>query len=446
MLENGGVDSYTNAISDIYQDNFEEGIFTGKGIYDLNVFCKVMNKKIPENKVLSHDLLEGCILRCGLSSDIMLLDSFPTSYSAYITRMERWIRGDWQIISWLKKKYINKLSKYKIADNLRRSMVEVFAMLNLIFLCLTENLLPLIIIYVSITISTILDILNFIIFRKENIKTQKKFTKKIEGMTASIYRGLINIAALPHKAWVSLKAIIKTIYRINFSKEHLLEWTTAEEAERNHKNSLKSLYSNMMINVLFGILGIFLVFYKLITDTKTLNVLREIIIAINSIIWIFAPLVMWKISVTIKEKKSFDKLTNAEQEYLKRIAENTWKYFAEFMNKENNFLPPDNFQENRREKTVHRTSSTNIGLGILTLISAYDMKFITLEKLIACLENTIDTVQKLEKWNGHLYNWYDTRTLNPLVPRFISTVDSGNFIRIYVYFKRLFRREEKYSV
>ena len=237
----GGVDSYTNAISDIYQDNFGEGIYTGKGIYDLKTFCKVMKDKIPENTVLSHDLLEGCLLRCGLSSDIMLLDGYPTGYSSYITRLSRWIRGDWQIISYLKAKYLNKLSKYKIIDNLRRSLIEIFSVINLIFLSTLKVFLGtkvcalVVITLLSASISSIIDIINHIVFRKENIKTQKKFTKRIDGLRASIYRGLISIGTLPNKAYVSTCSIIKTIYRMKVSKEHLLEWTTAEEAEKSHK-------------------------------------------------------------------------------------------------------------------------------------------------------------------------------------------------------------------
>ncbi len=256
----GGVDSYTNAISDIYQDNFGEGIYTGKGIYNLEVFYNVMKNKIPENTVLSHDLLEGCYLRCGLSSDIMLLDGYPSGYKSYITRAARWIRGDWQIITWLKSKDLNTLSKYKILDNLRRSTVEIFAILNLIFLIilkifLNTKIAPYVTItLISIVISAVLDILNHIIFRKENIKTQKKFTNKIDGLFASIYRGLISIVTLPNKAYISLASIVKTIYRMKISRKHLLEWTTAEEAERTNKKDLKSSYISMLPNVIIGVI------------------------------------------------------------------------------------------------------------------------------------------------------------------------------------------------
>lgn len=442
----GGVDSYTNAISDTYQDNFGEGIYTGKGIYDLDVFEEVMQDKIKENTVLSHDLLEGCYLRCGLASNIMLLDGYPSGYNSYMTRAARWIRGDWQIISYLKSKALNKLSKYKILDNLRRSGVEIFEILNLLFLAILKvmfniKITPYVIItLLSIAISSVLDIINYIIFRKENIKAQKKFTKRIEGIPASIYRGLIYVGTLPNKAYISLVAIIKTIYRMKVSKEHLLEWTTAEEAEKTNKKDLKSMYTFMLPNVITGIFGIILSSF-LINDS-----ISKVMILIFSIFWILMPFVMWYISKPEEEKKNVEKLNEDEREYIIKVAKDTWRYFEEYMNKNNNFLPPDNFQDSRRQKVVQRTSSTNIGLGLLTIISAYDLKFINLEKAITNLENVLDTVQNLDKWNGHLYNWYSISDLKPLKPRYISTVDSGNFVRIYVYSKGIFKRKRTHTV
>ncbi len=444
MQEIGGVDPYTNAISDIYQDNFGEGIYTGKGIYDLEVFYEVMKDKIPENTVLSHDLLEGCYLRCGLSSDIMLLDGYPSGYNSYMTRASRWIRGDWQIIPWLNSKDLNKLSKYKILDNLRRSTVEIFATLNLIFLIILKiffnlKIAPFVTItLISIVISAVLDILNYIIFRKENIKTQKKFTHKIDGLSSSIYRGLISIFTLPNKAYMSMVAIIKTIYRMKISKKHLLEWTTAEEAEKTNKKDLKTSYITMLPNVISGIVGI------IVCITLKNSNLSNWIILLISIGWIMTPTVMWNISKPKEEEKSIDKLNKDEQEYIKKVAKDTWEYFSEYMNKENNFLPPDNYQESRREKLVPRTSSTNIGLGLLTIVSAYDLKFIELDKAITMLENVVETIQKLDKWNGHLYNWYNTKTLKPLIPRYVSTVDSGNFVG-YLYTLKEYLEQKKHT-
>ena len=253
----GGVDSYTNAISDIYQDNFGEGIYTGKGIYDLDVFYKVMKDRIPEDTVLSHDLLEGCFLRCGLSSDIILLDDFPTGYMSYMSRAMRWIRGDFQIIPYLKNKDLSRLSKFKILDNIRRSLLDIFVILNIIFLYALHSIsrvnigFYLTISILGIVIPSVIETINYIIFRKENIKRQKKFTNRIDGLKSSFYRAIIGLSVLPHKAYKSLCAIIKTIYRMTVTKEHLLEWTTAEEAEKLCKKDLKSIYTNMFPNVLF---------------------------------------------------------------------------------------------------------------------------------------------------------------------------------------------------
>ena len=297
--------------------------------------------------------------------------------------------------------------------------------------------------FLSIIISNILDIINYIVFRKENIKVQKKFTKKIDGLIASIYRGIIEIGTLPYKAYITAKAIIKTIYRMKVTREHLLEWTTAEEAEKSSKKDLLSMYKNMTSNVVFGVIGLLLL---VMPFCRFLSGIFIIFTTLISILWIVTPFFMWYISKPKEEKKAKEKLNKDELEYVKDIAEKTWSYFSEYMNKDENYLPPDNFQENRREKIVHRTSSTNIGLGLMTIVSAYDLKFITLDKAISFIENVMDTIVKLDKWNGHLYNWYNTKTLKPLIPRYVSTVDSGNFIRIYVYIKGVFKGQGKHTI
>ena len=240
----GGIDSYTNAISDIYQDNFKEGIFTGKGIYDLKVFSKIMKNAIPENTVLSHDLLEGCYLRCGLVSDCMLMDGYPTKYTSFMNRLSRWIRGDWQIIRWLgNKSPLNLLSKYKIFDNLRRSLFEISILVSLIYISIlkvTNNIkgIGLSILFLWILILPyILELLNYLIGKKEGEEKQKVFTPKVSGIKGIFLRAIISLGCLPYKAYISLKAIIKTLYRLTISHKNLLEWTTSEEAEKQAKTS-----------------------------------------------------------------------------------------------------------------------------------------------------------------------------------------------------------------
>lgn len=267
----GGVDPYANAISDIYQDNFQEGIFTGKGIYDLEIFSKVLANQIPENTVLSHDLLEGSYLRCALATDIVLLDGFPYKYDAYIQRMSRWIRGDWQIIGWLRKKIkskdeekkinpLNALSKFKILDNLRRSLVEIQVLITLIVLSTIKlingiTIWPVIVtMLITIIMPTLLDIISYITQKEDSKTNHKYFAKTISLLKASILRGILALAFLPHKAYVSLDAIVRTIYRMTISKKNLLQWTTSEEAETKAKTDLFSYYKSMIINVISGII------------------------------------------------------------------------------------------------------------------------------------------------------------------------------------------------
>ena len=429
----GGFDSYSNAISDTYQDNFEEGIFTGKGIYDLHVFSKILKNKIPENTVLSHDLLEGSYLRCGLASDILLMDGYPTKYNSYINRLSRWTRGDWQISKWLSKKTnLNLLSKFKIFDNLRRSILEIFIMLGIIYITILgliydKKIYPYILILSIVSIFPyLLEILNKLIFKKEGEKKQKTFTPKISGIKGSLYRGVITFGALPYKAYTLLKSIIKTIYRMNITKKHLLEWTTSEEAEKNSKTTIISYYNNMWINFLFGIVALGLGILKT-------NIFGMIV----GILWIIMPSILWYISKEKKEEKSIDKITNKEKEYVLEIGKRTWEYFDKYLNEEFNYLIPDNYQEDRKEKVIKRTSSTNIGLSLLSVISAYDLKYIERKKAEELIKNIIESVESLQKWNGHLYNWYDIKTKNPLTPRYISTVDSGNFVG-YLYVVKTF--------
>ena len=431
-----GTDSYTNAISDVYQDNFEEGIYTGKGIYDLEVFERVLKEEIPENTVLSHDLLEGSYLRCGLVSDIMIMDGFPTSYLSFKTRLSRWARGDWQIARWLRRKIkdkngiekknpLNLVSKYKILNNLVKSSFEIIVLIFILFILIINSHLnikiwPLMTIAIlSIIIPSVIEIVNRIIYKKDGETYQKTFNKEITGIKASIIRGILEIGILPDKAYTMFSSIIKTIYRMCFSKKHLLEWTTAEEAERNSKEDLSSYYKSMLANLVIGV--VLLIFsYK-----------NPLVIAL-SILFIITPGVMRVISKKQKKVFPIEVLNNQEKEYVKEIGQKTWVFFKENINEKTNYLPPDNYQEDRKEQIVYRTSSTNIGLGLLAVVASYDLGYETLEDTINLLSKMIDTISKFEKWNGHLYNWYDIQTLKPLVPKYVSTVDSGNFVG-YLY-------------
>ena len=434
----GGIDSYTNAISDTYQDNFGEGIFTGKGIYDLKLFSKVMKNAIPENTVLSHDLLEGSYLRCGLASDTMIMDGYPIKYTSFMNRLSRWIRGDWQIIKWLgRKSPLNLLSKYKIFDNLRRSLFEVSIIIALIYINIIKGIFnvkifEIVTILIGILlIPFILELLNYLIGKKEGEEKQKKFTPEITGLRGILLRTIITLGCLPYKAYVSANAIIKTLYRVMISHKKLLEWTTSEEAEKQAKTDIISYYKNMFSTVLMGLVSIF-IFVKY----------SSICALILGILWIVAPFVMFYISKEVQEKTAVEKLEPKEEQFILDIAKKTWKFFENYLNEENNYLIPDNYQEDRKEKIISRTSSTNIGLSTIAVISAYDLKFIEEDKAIELLKNIINSIDGLTKWNGHLYNWYNTKTKEPLIPRYISTVDSGNFIG-YLYIVKQWLKERK---
>jgi len=426
----GGIDFYTNAISDIYQDYFKEGIFTGKGIYDVDIYNEILENEIPENMVLSHDLLEGNFLRCGLVTDVMLLDGFPNKYISYIKRNHRWVRGDWQIARWLKSKRLNEISKFKIFDNLRRSVLNIFSLVILIASLLVFNankwlsILFFIISLVSITVMYILDIVNYIIFKESNIYgavySHQKFSKDMGGIRLIFLKIFLNIIFLPYEMWENLDSIIRSFYRMT-KKKKLLEWVTAEDGDKSIKNNLLTVYKHMWINIFLGIVFIL--------------VKSNFIFKIIGILFLIAPYVVFVIS---KINKPEDIVNTKDRKELNEIAYKTWKFFEDNINEKNNYLICDNYQEDRKEKTVNRTSSTNIGLELISILSAFDLGFIDFDKTKWYLKNIFNVLRILSKWNGHLYNWYETDTLDPLRPRYISTVDSGNFVRIFIYCKIIF--------
>ena len=462
----GGLDLYTNAISDIYQDNFGEGIFTGKGIYDLRVYSEVLKNQIPENTVLSHDLLEGCYLRCGLASDIILMDGYPTKYNSFMNRLSRWIRGDCQITRWMyASSPLNKISKFKIFDNLRRSLLEISIIVAVVYISILGvirymqnetigGIWGVIAILLGISIfSYILEMVNLLVFKKDGECKQKTFTPKISGYKGAIIRSIITLGNLPYKAYISIKSVIKTLYRKTISHKHLLEWMTSEEAEKQAKSNLFSYFKNMWPSILLGILSIFLGvcgITKLLKNAQIPEGLSESLTTqywgintfaiIIGLLWLSSYILMWYISKNINKKQAIDKLNKEDKEYLMQIGRKTWSYFEQYLNKENNYLIPDNYQEDRKEKVVPRTSSTNIGLSMLAVISAFDLGYIDLEKCIELLTNIIEVVAELPKWNGHLYNWYNIKTKEPLTPRYISTVDSGNLVG-YLYIVKQFFEE-----
>ena len=447
----GGTDSYTNAISDLYQDNFDEGNYAGKGIYDIQVFSTVLNNEIKENTVLSHDLLEGCYLRAGYASDIMLMDGCPTNYISYKKRLYRWTRGDYQILLWLNNNIENKngerkanplgiLSKYKIASNIFRSKQETDLLALIVYLVILSavlkiNVVPFLLFALVISsVALVLDFVNMVICKQENTIKTKSYTKRITGVKASFCRWFIDVMTLPDKAYSAIKAEFVTLRRMCRTKKNLLEWETSEEAEKNSKDSLKAYYSSMVANIVCGILGLL---WSFCFNGGIQMFLIEI-----SCLWLASPTIVYAVSKKRVKEPNISKVSDKDKQFLNDVAYKTWQYFKDNLNEKNNYLPPDNYQEDRKIKFVNRTSSTNIGLALLSVVASYDLKFETLENTIYLLDNMINTISKMRKWNGHLYNWYNIEGLEPLVPKYVSSVDSGNFVG-YLYVLLQFLEEAK---
>ena len=429
-----GIDIYTTASSDIYQDLFGEGIFTGKGIYNLRAFEEVLGDAIPDNKILSHDLLEGSFIRTGLASDVEVIDGYPIQLSSYMMRLHRWVRGDWQLIPYLGSTVLNRegksipnplspLTKWKMIDNLRRSLVSValFLLIILGLLIFPGQAL----LWVGVAIATIFT--PFIIGLYDYIKMKfnaigEQRVRISFGLEEGFNQGLLVLAFLPYKAYTMADAIGRSIYRVYVSKRNMLEWVTVADSERNLKNDFLSSCKRMRVNLIAAI-GLVVLAFLLQSE-------RMLLVVIFALLWSIAPRVDFKINTDeVKEKYS---ISPQDLKLIRRNTRRTWSYFEDFANEENQYLPPDNYQQFPPNEVAHRTSPTNIGLLLASTLAARDLGYLTTINMLERLERTVNTIEKLETWKGHLYNWYDTKSLEVLRPLYISSVDSGNYISYLV--------------
>ncbi len=412
-----GIDVYTSAISDVYEDLFDEGIFTGKGIYDVNVFNSVLKGEIPENSVLSHDLLEGSYVRAALVTDIELVDGYPAYYNASCKRLHRWVRGDWQLIPWLfKKSPLNRLSKWKIIDNLRRSIIApsimILIIVSMILFKNVDNFL--VVAFVSILSPILFDVSETVV---SPIKGNS-LAGKISNFKTVVEQFFLILSFLPYQTYLMLDAIIRTLYRLFISKKNLLQWQTAADAEATSKRGLESYFKSMWVGSILGIIIAFLGFRSSVEDA--------LLVIPSCIIWIFSPWIAFNIS---KERKNTEEEINKEEkDILRRLARETWAYFEDFISPETNWLSPDNYQEEPYKGVAYRTSPTNMAMGISSNIVAYDLGYIGIKELTYRLQHIISNMESLEMYRGHFYNWYDIKNKVPLKPRYISTVDSGNLV------------------
>ncbi|OPJ63563.1 N,N'-diacetylchitobiose phosphorylase [Clostridium oryzae] len=412
-----GIDIYTTAVSDIYQDIFGEGIFTGKGIYDIDTFTAMLENKIPENAVLSHDLLEGSYVRTGLVTDVELVDGYPAYYSSSCKRLHRWVRGDWQLLPWIpEKRGLNTLSRWKIIDNLRRSLL---APSIVILLLLSLTILPLrslciFIAFISAVCQIVFHVSEVVITPAKAMNMGGKLTNvKIGGKQI-----LLLFSFIPYQAFLMLDAIGRTLYRIMISKRKMLQWQTAEDVEVNAGKSFEYYIRMMWPGSILALIIEILAFYESIN--------MGIFMLPITLLWFVSPYSAFNVSKDITSKMY--SINKEDKNILKRLARENWAYFEDFVNTENNYLGPDNYQEDPPNGVAHRTSPTNIGMAMSSNICAYDMGYIGLYEAVDRIDKTLTTIEKLVKYRGHLYNWYDTLTKEPLHPRYISTVDSGNLV------------------
>ena len=424
-----GIDPYTRTVSDVYQDVFGEGSFIGKGIYDVDVFDRALKERFPENQILSHDLIEGCHARAGLLSDVQLYEEYPPSYNSDVNRRHRWIRGDWQVLPWvlpfipnfnkgLQKNNLSGLSRWKIFDNLRRSIIPLALTILFIFGCTTLSqawfwILSLIgIILIPSIFISVLDLLK----KPLDMLMRQHLTATVESTGIHFAQAAFTLITLPYEAFFSMDAVIRTIWRTLISHKKLLEWNPSNPRISNNRIKLFDSYRMMWIS---PAIVIFSLIYFGITKQDIPAVALPILF-----LWAVSPGITWWISLPLARREA--KLTTEQKIFLRNLSRKTWSFFETFVGLEDNWLPPDNYQENPTGVVAHRTSPTNMGLSLLANLSAYDFGYISAKQFIDRTSNAFRTMEKLKRYHGHFLNWYDTQSLLPLQPLYISSVDSGN--------------------
>ncbi|PYI62181.1 MAG: hypothetical protein DMC60_03170 [Verrucomicrobia bacterium] len=421
-----GIDPYTHAVSDVYQDLFAEGSYHGKGIYDLRTFHRLLSGRFPTAHLLSHDLLEGCYVRVGLATDIELLDVFPNSYIAWWSRQHRWIRGDWQIIDWLKScvpvgsgrmepNPLSAFNRWKIFDNLRRSLVPP-AIIALLLVGWFWTPAPILwsAIIAGLMLWPVLNAFLALLFHPPPPGT--RFWRDPRDR---LLRVMLTVIFLADNAAMALDAIVRVIYRRTTSHRLLLEWETAADAHRRARSrQLQFILSRLWIPA-----ACVLLFVGAMSRGTAAMVAAAPFLLLGALF----PVAVMVINRLAKSWRG-GTLTSDDRRFLRAVARRTWRYFDDFVGPQTSWLPPDNVQETPRREIFMRTSPTNIGLSMLATVSANDFGYITIDDLVERNLRTLETLNRLERFEGHLFNWYDLSTLEPLRPRYVSAVDSGNLV------------------
>jgi cyclic beta-1,2-glucan synthetase len=427
----GGVDPYAAAVSDVYQDLFEEGSYTGKGIYDVDAFETALEGKVPENALLSHDLFEGLFARAGLVTDIDLFEEFPANYEVAARRNHRWVRGDWQLLPWVLghardvqgrrlRVRIRAHGRWKMVDNLRRSLVAPF----LLFMVVAAWVLPgaPLLLWTGLFVGAValpafIPVFDGLIPRRRGISKRNHFRAVGHDTYVALAQTLLAITMLAHQAWLMVDAVVRTLWRLYVTKRNLLEWVAAAHQGYGVDLKLRSFFQHLRWGVVLAVAAGAL--------CVVLNPGAWPVAAPLVLLWVLSPVLAWRMSLPPRVPRE-QILSVRETRALRLISRRTWRFFETFVGEESHALPPDNVQDDPEPAEAHRTSPTNLGLYLLSTTVAHDFGWIGTLDMVERLEATLKTMTSLRRLRGHFFNWYDTRDLRPLDPIYVSTVDSGN--------------------
>ncbi|HEX4964128.1 MAG TPA: glucoamylase family protein [Thermoanaerobaculia bacterium] len=434
-----GIDPYAAAVSDLYQDLFGEGSFTGKGIYDVDAFTAALDGKVPADRLLSHDLFEGIFARAGLVTDVELFEEFPAHFEAAAARQHRWARGDWQLLPWILgrgptaaggrlRTRIPVIGRFKMLDNLRRTLWAPAAFLTLLAGWTLPSASPTVwtgFVLGTVALPAILRILGGLIPRRPGISKRSHFLGVLADIRLAACQVALTITFLSHQAWLMMDAIWRTLVRLYVSHRRLLQWVTAAQAKAGLGLSLELFYRRMDGGVTFA--GV---------AASAIAITAALRHQLGSwqvwgwpapllVLWVLAPAIARWISLPPALEQA-SPLLPEDKRTLRLIARRTWRFFETFVGPEDHALPPDNFQNDPRPEVAHRTSPTNLGLYLLSVVAARDLGWLGIVDCVSRLEETLETMGGLERCHGHFFNWYATRDLRALEPRYVSTVDSGN--------------------
>ncbi|MBN8757030.1 MULTISPECIES: GH36-type glycosyl hydrolase domain-containing protein [Variovorax] len=416
-----GLDPYGSGASDIYQDVFGSGSFTGKGLLNVRALHATLDRRLPDGAVLSHDLLEGTVARCAMVSDVVLVEDHPHHAGVAASRVHRWVRGDWQLLPlmWRARRFgIDALGLWKMGDNLRRSLV-VPASFALLALVIFTQAMPLgwalAAVASALTLGPLLGALAGLVPTRRAIELRHFFDVGAVELLRSMAGAAWQFVQLAAQTRLLLDAWFRATWRLVVSRRHLLEWTTAAQAQAQASQQLAPFLRNAAAS------SVLCLALAVAAHWSAYPVLGPLLF----LLWALAPVAAWWSSRV--EPKAADPLSAERRSYLDKLAHDTWRFFEHVVGPEDNHLPPDNLQLEPQPTIAHRTSPTNIGMYLLAACCAREFRWIDTAALLARLTATLDTVDRLQKHDGHLFNWYDTQTLAPLPPDYVSSVDSGNF-------------------